>query len=236
VAVSLLALLWGEQRPGGFPMSFATFGPLPTPLHNPISGLPALEAAIQRLEATIPTPAGQETGGTPLLLAPTTPASAGAGGTGGSAVWQAIARLLVTLDPDIRYYLQRIFERVLEAVESDLRLPPERRQLVPVPYLVQYLARPRFQQVRLREQDQRGIDDLLRQALWRAVDALEAAALLPEREVYLGLLTEQCARFSLVYAELKKRARRLAALWIAQGELRLLRHRSSRAAEQLLSR
>jgi len=224
-------------------MSFATFGPLPRPQQNPV---PGLEAAIRRLEATIPTtPASRDAGAADDPFACGAAASggqwgwgagAGGGGTSGPNLWQAIARLLVTLDPDIRYYLQRIFERVLEAVESDLRLPPERRQLVPVPYLVQYLARPRFQQVRLREQDQRGIDDLLRQALWRAVDALEAAALLPEREVYLGLLTEQCARFSLVYAELKKRAGRWAALWIAQGELRLLRHRGSRAAEQILFR
>jgi hypothetical protein len=34
-------------------MSFATFSPLPKPQPNPIPGLPALEAAIRRLEATI---------------------------------------------------------------------------------------------------------------------------------------------------------------------------------------
>lgn len=161
------------------------------------------------------------------------PAS-GAGGTGSSAVWQAVAKLLVKIDPDIRCYIQRLFERTLEAAESDLALPPARRRLVPVPFSTQYRHRPRFQPVTLSEQDQRGIDRLLLQALWRAVDALEAAALLPEREVYLTMLTGQCERFAWVYGVLKERGDRWAALWMAQGELKLLRHRGSRMAEQLL--
>jgi hypothetical protein len=145
-----------------------------------------------------------------------------------------VAALLAKLDPDLRYYLQRLFERTLEAAEADLALPPEQRRLAPVPFLVQYLGRPRFQQIRLCEQDQKGIDGLLRQALWRAVDALEAAALVPQREVYVSILAEQCAQFDQVYQALKRRAGRCAATWIAQGELRLLRHRGSRAAEHIL--
>src|SRR5579883_1772320 len=173
-------------------MSFASFGPLPKPQPNPIPGLPALEAAIHRLEATIiPTPASQETGGTLPNPASREAGGTNAGGSGGSALWQVVAALLTRIDPDIRYDVQRCFERALEAVAADLALPPEQRQVVPVPFWVQHLGRPRFHKVRLCEQDQRGIDGLLRQALWRAIDALEAAALLPaEREVYLSILAE----------------------------------------------
>jgi hypothetical protein len=216
-------------------MSFASFGPLPKPQPNPVPGLPALEAAIRRLEATtIPTPAGWETSGTP----PTQtggPAASRSGGSGGSALWQAVARLLAEIDPDVRGYVQQVFLTTLEAAEADLALPPERRRLAPIDCWVQHLGRPRFQKVTLWEQDQKGIDSLLRQALWRAVDALEAAALLPERAVYLSILAEQCAQFERVYQHLKQRAGgRLEALWIAQGELKLLRHRGSRVIEQML--
>jgi hypothetical protein len=216
-------------------MSFASFGPLPKPQPNPVPGLPALEAAIRRLEATtIPTPAGWETGGTPPAPADSSPGG-GRGGNGGSALWQAVARLLAEIDPDVRGYVQQVFVTTLEAAEADLALPPERRRLVPIDFWVQHLGRPRFQKVALWEQDQKGIDSLLRCALWRAIDALEAAALLPERPIYLSILAEQCAQFERVYQHLKKRAGgRLEALWIAQGELKLLRHRGSRVIEQML--
>ncbi len=209
-------------------MSFASFGPLPRPQPNPIPGLPALEAAIRRLEAITPTTPADETS------ALQNTGAGGSGGPGGSAVWQAAAALLITIDPDIRYDLQRLFTRTLEAAEADLAKPLERRRLVPVAFLVQHLGRPRFHPVNLWEQDQKGIDNLLRCALWRAIDALEAAALLPETGVYLSILAEQCAQFERVYQHLKRRAGWFAALWIAYGELRLLRHRGSRAIEQLL--
>ncbi len=217
-------------------MSFASFGPLPQPQPNPIPSLPALEAAIRRLEATrIPPPACQQTGAAPSHPASRDAGGTNAGGPGGTALWQVVAALLARMDPDIRSDVQRGFERALEAVAADLALPPEQRQVVPVPFWVQHLGRHCFHKVRLCEQDQRGIDGLLRQALWRAIDALEAAALLPaEREVYLSILAEQCARFAWVYDALVRRGDRCAALWIAQGELKLLRHRGSRAAEQLL--
>ncbi len=214
-------------------MSFAAFGPLPKPQPNPIPGLPALEAAIRRLEATIiPTPAGQETGGTPI---PTSPASTEAGGTSSSIVWQVVAKLLAQIDPDVRCYLHRLFERVLEAAEADLALPPERRRLAPRPLLEQQQRRPCVKALAdLRQHSQREIVCLLRQALWRAVDALEAAALLPDK-AYLVLLVEQCRQFCLAYEVLKKRAGQSdAAAWIVLGEIRMLHHRGSRAGEQML--
>ncbi|GEM_PF-522649 len=230
-------------------MSFATFGPLPKPQPNPVPGLPALEAAIRRLEATTPTPASRDAGASPTAPACSAAVSGGqttsrweAGGTGGNAgggaghtIWQVVAALLAQVDPDTRYYLHRLFAGTLEAVENDLALPPERRRLAPIPFLVQHWSRPRFEQARLCEQDQRGIDRLLRLALWRAVDALEAAALLPEQPVYLAMLAEQCAQFERVYQVLKRRAGRFFALAIFEGERRLLlRHRGSAAAERLL--
>jgi hypothetical protein len=243
-------------------MSFATFGPLPKPQPNPVPGLPALEAAIRRLEATTPstlptgkpavqspTPASADAGAAPTAPAcraavpgGQTTSRLGAGGTGGNAgggaghtIWQVAAALLAQMDPDARCYVQRVFLDALEAVEADLALPPERRRLAPVPFLVQHWSRPRFEQARLCEQDQRGIDRLLRLALWRAVAALEAAALLPEQPVYLTMLAEQCAQFERVYQVLKRRAGRFFASAIFEGELRFLRHhRGSAAAERLL--
>jgi hypothetical protein len=199
-------------------MSFATFGPLPTPPQNPIPGLPALEAAIRRLEATtFPTPASRDAGGT------------------GSSIWLLLERLLAQIDADARCYVRRVFERALEAAETELALPPERRRLAPVPFLVQHWGRPRFQPEEPREQNQAGLDRLLRLALWRAVDALEAAALLAPGEVYLSILAEQCAQFERVYQVLKRRAGRYFALAIFEGEIRLLRrHRGSATAERLL--
>ncbi len=152
-----------------------------------------------------------------------------------SALWLLLSWLLAEIDPDVRGYVQQVFADTLEAAEHDLALPPERRRLMPVPFLVQHLARPRFQKVTLWEQDQRGIDRLLRQALWRAIDALEAAALVPERAVYVSILAEQCRQFERVYQHLKKRAGGgWAAQWIVYWELKLLRHRGSRVIEQLL--
>ncbi len=226
-------------------MSFASFGPLPRPQPNPIPSLPALEAAIQRLEATSPAPASRDAGATIP-----TPASAagsaardggaslggsGSGGPGSSALWQAVARLLAEIDPDVRGYVRQVFADTLEAAEADLALPPERRRLAPIDCWVQHLGRPRFHQITLWEQDQRGIDSLLRCALWRAIDALEAATLLPERAVYLSILAEQCRQFERVYQHLKQRAGGgLAAQWIVYGEVRLLRHRGSRVIQQML--
>ncbi len=212
-------------------MSFASFGPLPRPQPNPIPGLPALEAAIRRLEAITPTPASQETGGTPP-----THASTQTGAPGSSAVWQTAAALLAQIDPDVRYYLQRLFERTLEEAEADLALPPERRRLAPRPFVEQQQRASVKDPTALHWRSQRELGDLLRQALWRAVDALEAAALVPPGEAYLTLLEEQCAQFGLVYAVLKQRAGPLsaAAAWIVYGELRLLHHRGSRTIEQML--
>ncbi len=189
-------------------MSFASFGPLPKPQPNPIPASPS----------------------NPL----SNPVGEGRGEA--SALWQAVARLLAEIDPDVRGYVQQVFVATLEAAEADLALPPERRRLAPIDCWVQHLGRPRFHKVMLWEQDQKGIDSLLRCALWRAIDALEAAALLPERaEVYLSILAEQCRQFERVYQHLKQRAGgRLEALWIAQGELKLLRHRGSRVIEQML--
>jgi hypothetical protein len=199
-------------------------------IQNPIPGLPALEAADRRLEAITPTPADQETGGTPP-----TPADQETGAPGSSAIWQTVAALLVQIGPDVRYYVQRLFERTLEAAEADLALPPERRRLTPRPFVEQQRASVK-NPVALHWRSQRELGDLLRQALWRAVDALEAAALVPPGEAYLTLLEEQCAQFGLVYAVLKQRAGPLsaAAAWIAYGELRLLHHRGSRTIEQML--
>ncbi len=203
-------------------MSFAPFGPLPTPPPNPISGPPTLEA-------TTSTPAGWKTGSTP------TPAST-AGGTSGAA-WQVAAKLLAQIDLDVRGYVQQVFERVLGAVEDDLALPPERRRLVPKPLAEQQQRLTCAQETARRcLQGQPGIDRLLRQALWGAVDALEAAALVPPGEEYLALLAGQCRQFGLMYEMLKQRAGRasVAAAWIVQGEIRLLRHRGSRVVEQML--
>jgi hypothetical protein len=146
-------------------MSFSSFGPLPTPQPNPVSGLPALEAAIRRLEATCPTPAsteagaisptpaGQETGGTPgaalalqaLGISPT-PAGQETGGTphvpASMPLWRLVAALLAQIDPDVRYDVRRLFECVLEAVEDDLALPPERRRLAPRSLREQQEGRP----------------------------------------------------------------------------------------------
>jgi hypothetical protein len=225
-------------------MSFATFGPLPRPQPNPISGLPALEAAIRRLEATtIPTPTSAEAGAMPLAPAGSAAVSGsqsrakgGTGGTGGPNLWLVVATLLTQIDPDTRYYLQRLFERTLEAAEADLALPPERRRLLPRSWLEQQQSRPCAEETAQRcQQGQRGIDHLLRQALWRAVDALEAAALVPPGEDYLALLAEQCAQFERVYQMLKRRAGRYFALAILEGELRVLRHhRGSTIIEHLL--
>jgi hypothetical protein len=147
-----------------------------------------------------------------------------------------IAALLARIDPDPRPYLQRLFAHTLEAAEDDLMLPPERRRLVPKPLSAQQQGRPCPKETaERRQQGQSGIDRLLRQALWRAVDALEAAALLPPGQVYLALLAEQCAQFEQVYQVLKRRAGRFFALSIFEGELRLLRHhRGSAAIERLL--
>jgi hypothetical protein len=153
-----------------------------------------------------------------------------------SALWQAIALLLAEIDPDVRGAVQQVFVTTLEAAEADLALPPERRRLVPRPVAEQQqrCASGKASAV-LDGHSQRGIDSLLRQALWRAIDALEAAALLPERMICLSILAEQCRQFERVYQYLKQRAGgRLEALWIAQGELKLLRHRGSRVIEQLL--
>ena len=152
-----------------------------------------------------------------------------------SALWLLLSWLLAEIDPDVRGYVQQVFADTLEAAEHDLALPPERRRLMPVPFLVQHLARPRFHKVALWEQNQKEIGGLLRCALWRAVDALEAAALVPQSEVYLSILTEQCRQFERVYQHLKKRAGGgWAAQWIVYGEVKLLRHRGSRVIEQLL--
>ncbi len=208
-------------------MSFTSFGPLPTPPQNPIPGLPALEAAIRRLEATIPT-------------SPSDSLSTRGEGRGevgaGRRIWQVVAALLARIDPDARPYLHHVFARTLEAVEDDLALPPERRRLIPKPLPEQERGRPSAQETAQRcAQGQPGIDRLLRQALWRAVDALEAAALVPPGEDYLALLVEQGLQFERVYQTLKRRAdSRCIALWITQGEVKLLRHRGSAAAESLL--
>jgi hypothetical protein len=230
-------------------MSFAPFGPLPTPPQNAISGSPILEATTPTsagwetggTPGPIPTSAGWKTGGTPGPRAgqetggTPTPAST-AGGTSGAA-WQVAAKLLAQIDLDVRGYVQQVFERVLEAVEDDLALPPERRRLAPKP-LVEQQQRLSCAQETARRclQGQPGIDRLLRQAIWGAVDALEAAALLPPGEEYLALLAGQCRQFGLMYGVLKQRAGRAsaAAAWIVQGEIRLLRHRGSRLVEQML--
>ncbi len=236
-------------------MSFAAFGPLPRPQPNPIPGLPALEAAIRRLEATIiPTPAGQETGGTLPTPAgqetvgtlptpagqetsgtPPTHASTQTGAPGSSAVWQVVAKLLAQIDPDVRCYLHRLFERVLEAAEADLTLPLERHRLAPRPVPEQQQRRPCVKALAdLRQHSQREVVCLLRQALWGAVDALEAAVLLLDHE-YLVLLVEQCRQFCLAYEVLKKRAGQSdAAAWIVLGEIRMLHHRGSSMVEQIL--
>jgi hypothetical protein len=152
-----------------------------------------------------------------------------------SALWLFLSWLLAEIDPDVRGYVQQVFADTLEAVERDLALPPEQRRIVPEAFLVQHLARPRFHKVALWEQNQKEIGGLLRCALWRAVDALEAAVLVPQREVYLSILTEQCAQFERVYQHLKKRAGDgWAAQWIVYGEVKLLRHRGSRVIQQML--
>ena len=213
-------------------MSFTTFGPLPTPPKAPISGLPGLSAAIRRLEATTPTPASKDAachrqltvGATPPCAAPL------------ASVRLLSEMLLGGIDQDVRPSLRRAFARTLEAVEADLALPPERRRLVPKSLLVQQRGRPCAEETAQRyQQGQQGVERLLRQALWRAVDALEAAALLPPGEVYLSLLAERCAQFARVYQVLKGRVGRCFALAICEGSLRLLlHHRSSRAVEHLL--
>ncbi len=213
-------------------MSFASFGPLPTP-QNSVGSLPALEA-------TISTSAGWETGGTPGPRAGqetgSTPTPASTAGGASGAAWQVAAKLLAQIDLDVRGYVRQVFERVLEAVEDDLALPPERRRLAPKP-LVEQQQRLSCAQEAARRclQGQPGIDRLLRQALWGAVDALEAAALVPPGEEYLALLAGQCRQFGLMYRVLKQRAGRAsaAAAWIVQGEIRLLRHRGSRVVEQM---
>ncbi len=239
VAVVFVALPGGGQRlshVGGLRMSFATFGPLPRPQPNPIPGLPALEAAIRRLEAiTVASPpdplstCGEGRG-------EVSTASGSAGAAPPSSIWLVVAALLARIDPDTRYYLHRLFARTLEAAEEDLLLSPEQRRLLPKPLPVQQQGRPCAQETAERfQQGQPGIDRLLRQALWRAVDALEAAALLPPGQVYLALLAEQCAQFEHVYQVLKRRAGRFFALSIFEGELHLLRHhRGSMIAERLL--
>jgi hypothetical protein len=171
---------------------------------------------------------------------PHTPASTVAGATnaGGisSSLWLLVEYLLADIDPDARYYVRRVFERTLEAAESDLTLPPERRRLAPKPFLEQQRQLPCAKETAERfQQGQQGVDRLLRQVLWRAVDALEAAALLPPGEVYVSMLSEQCAQFERVYQALKRRAGRCFALAIFEGEVRLLRrHRGSAVAEHLL--
>jgi hypothetical protein len=189
-------------------MSFASFGPLPKPQPNPIPASPS----------------------NPL----SNPVGEGRGEA--SALWQAVARLLAGIDPDVRGYVQQVFLTTLEAAEADLALPPERRRLVPRPVAEQQQRCASGKaSAALDGHSQREVDDLLRQALWRAVDALEAAALLPERMICLSILAEQCRQLERVYQHLKQRAGgRLEALWIAQGELKLLRHRGSRVIEQLL--
>jgi hypothetical protein len=222
-------------------MSFASFGPLPKPQPNPIPGLPALEAAIRRLEATIPTSPSDSLStsgeGEREISIPLSTCGEGRGEVGaGRRIWQVVAALLARLDPDARPYLHRVFARTLEAVEDDLALPPERRRLIPKPLSEQERGRPSAQETALRcAQGQPGIDRLLRQALWRAVDALEAAALVPPGEDYLALLVEQGLQFERVYQALKRRANsRCIALWIIQGEVKLLRHRGSAVIESLL--
>ncbi len=163
-------------------MSFASFGPLPKPQPNPIPGLPALEAAIRRLEATIPTSPSDSLStsgeGEREISIPLSTCGEGRGEVGaGRRIWTALRCA----------------------------------------------------------QGQPGIDRLLRQALWRAVDALEAAALVPPGEDYLALLVEQGLQFERVYQALKRRANsRCIALWIIQGEVKLLRHRGSAVIESLL--
>jgi len=208
------------------PMSFASFGPLPCPQPNPIPASPSNPLSTRgegRGEAIPASPSNS-------LSNPV-----GEGRGEASALWQAVALLLAEIDPDVRGYVWQVFVDTLEAAEADLALPPEQRRLAPIDFWVQHLGRPRFHEVTLWEQDQRGIDSLLRCALWRAIDALEAAALLPERAVYLSILAEQCRQFERVYQHLKKRAGGgLAAQWIVYGEVRLLRHRGSRVIQQML--
>jgi len=152
-----------------------------------------------------------------------------------SALWLLLSWLLAEIDPDVRGYVQQVFADTLEAAEHDLALPPERRRLAPRPLLEQQQRRPCVKALAdLRQHSQREIVCLLRQALWRAVDALEAAALLPDK-AYLVLLVEQCRQFCLAYEVLKKRAGQSdAAAWIVLGEIRMLHHRGSRAGEQML--
>jgi hypothetical protein len=146
-----------------------------------------------------------------------------------------VAKLLAQIDLDVRCYLRRLFERTLEAAEADLALPPERRRLTPRPLLEQQQRRPCVKALAdLRQHSQREVVCLLRQALWRAVDALEAAVLLPDK-MYLALLVEQYRQFRLAYDVLKRRAGQSdAAAWIVLGEIRLLHHRGSRVVEQIL--
>src|SRR5579885_450747 len=239
VAVVFVALPGGGPRRsyvGGLSMSFATFGPLPRPQPNPIPGLPALEAAIRRLDPITPASPSDPLSTCGEGRGEASTASGSADTTPLSGVWQVAAALLARIDPDPRPYLQRLFAHTLEAAEDDLMLPPERRWLVPKPLPVQQQGRPCPQETAERlQQGQPGIDRLLRQALWRAVDALEAAALLPPGQSYLPLLIEQSNQFERVYQVLKRRAGPYFALAIFEGELRLLRHhRGSMIAERLL--
>jgi hypothetical protein len=136
----------------------------------------------------------------------------------------------------VRYDVRRLFERVLEAVEDDLALPPERRRLAPKPLWEQQEGRPCAQVTAQQcQQGRQAAAFLLRQALWRAVDALEAAALQPACAAYQSILVEQCTQFAWVYAVLQQHAPRPVAAWILYGELRLLRHhRGSQTAERML--
>ncbi len=148
-------------------------------------------------------------------------------------VWLEVVRLLEPFEPEARDLLWRVFAQTIEAAQASRMLPEAARRWNPS-VLFQHLTCPRLQEKDLCQQDRAALHWLLRVAFWLAIRALEARILLAPEESDPSLLAEQCTQMARIYRELKRRLGASNALVVLWGEVRLLRHRGSTAAEQLL--